>query len=117
MYNYGSPLWCFNDYKSVERFYIAWRKTIRRIWRIDKRTHNVLTSLINRCVPINLMLEKRCIKSIWKFSTAHMNYIKLYQLSVFYNQGSTLTENIRYFMYKYNMLIDDWHRPLSSQSL
>ena len=35
---YGSQLWCFNDYKSVERFYIAWRKTIRRIWRIDKIT-------------------------------------------------------------------------------
>ena len=39
---YGSQLWCFNDYKSVERFYIAWRKTIRRIWHLDKRTHNVL---------------------------------------------------------------------------
>ena len=25
---YGSLLWCINDYKSVERFYIAWRKTI-----------------------------------------------------------------------------------------
>ena len=33
---YGSQLWCFNGYKSVERFYIAWRKTIRKIWRIDK---------------------------------------------------------------------------------
>ena len=29
------------------------------------------------------------------------------------NQGSTLAENIRYLMYKYNILIDDWHRPLS----
>ena len=59
---YGSQLWCFNDYKSVERFYIAWRKTIRRIWRLDKRTHNVLINLINRCLPINLILEKRCVK-------------------------------------------------------
>ena len=64
---YGSQLWCFNDYKSVERFYIAWRKTIRRIWRIDVRTHNVLTNHINGCFPINLMLEKRCIKFIWNF--------------------------------------------------
>ena len=56
---YGPQLWYFNDYKSVERFYIAWRKTIRRIWRLDKRTHNVLINLLNRCLPINLILEKK----------------------------------------------------------
>ena len=69
---YGSQLWCFNDYKSVERFHFAWRKTIRRIWRIHKRTHNVLTNLINGCLPINLMLEKRCITFIWNiFNSTH----------------------------------------------
>ena len=35
---YGSQLWCFNDHKSINRFYVACRKTIRRIWHIDKRT-------------------------------------------------------------------------------
>ena len=69
---YGSQLWCFNNYKSVERFYIAWRKTIRRIWRLDKITHNVLINLINRCLPINLILEKRCVKYIWNlFNNSH----------------------------------------------
>ena len=69
---YGSQLWCFNDYISVERLYIACRKTIRRIWRIDKRTHNVLTNLINGCLPINIMLEKRCIFFIWNsFNCTH----------------------------------------------
>ena len=61
---YGSQLWCFNNYKSVERFYIAKRKTIKRIWPLDKRTHNLLINLINRCLPINLILEKICIKYI-----------------------------------------------------
>ena len=110
---YGSQLWCFNDYKSVERFYIAWRKTIRRIWRIDKITHNVLTNLINGCLPINLMLEKRCIKFIWNFFNCTHELHKTVAINCFYNQGSTLAENIRYLMYKYNILIDDWHRPLS----
>ena len=50
---YGSQLLCFNNYKSVKHFYITWRKTIRRIRRLDKRTHNVLINLINRCLPIN----------------------------------------------------------------
>ena len=28
---YGSQLWKFNCYSSVNKFYIAWRKTVRRI--------------------------------------------------------------------------------------
>ena len=34
-------------------------------------------------------------------------------INCFYNQGSTLAENVRYFVFKYNILIDDWHGPLS----
>ena len=56
------------------------------------------------------MLEKRRIEFIWNFSTVHMDIVAI---NCFYNQGSTLAESIRYFMYKYIILIDDWHRPLS----
>ena len=65
---YGSQLWCFNDHKSINRFYVAWRKTIRRIWHIDKRTHNSLLHIINNCLPIDLLLENDVL-------TALMNYI------------------------------------------
>ena len=37
---------------------------------------------------------------------------KAVAINCFYNQGSTLAENIKYFIYKYNILIDDWHRTL-----
>ena len=36
---YESHLWRLNN-KSVESSIVAWRKTIRRIWRLDNRTHN-----------------------------------------------------------------------------
>ena len=62
---YDSQLWCFNDHKSINRFYVAWRKTIRRIWHIDKRTQNSLLPTIDNCLPIDLLLEKRCIAFIW----------------------------------------------------
>ena len=69
---YGSQLWCFNNYKSVERFYIAWRETIRRIWRLDTITNNVLINLINRGLPINMILENKCIKYIWNlYNSSH----------------------------------------------
>ena len=54
-----------------------------------------------------------CIKFIWNFFNSTPELHKTVAINCFYNQGSTLAENIRYLMYKYNILIDDWHRPLS----
>ena len=31
---YGSPLWKHLDRKVLEPFYIAWRKSVRRVWKI-----------------------------------------------------------------------------------
>ena len=56
--------------------HIAWQKTIKRSWRIDKRPHNGLTNVISGCLPINLMLEKRCLY-IELFQQFNINYIKL----------------------------------------
>ena len=56
--------------------HIAWQKPIKRSWRIDKRPLNGLTNLISGCLPINLMLEKRCLY-IELFQQFNINYIKL----------------------------------------
>ena len=72
-----------------------------------------MTNLINGCFPINVMLEKRYIKFSWDFFNSTHELHKAVAINCFHNQGSTLPENISYFMYKYNILIDDWHRPLS----
>ena len=73
---YGSQFWRLNN-KSAERFYVAWRKTIRRIWRLDNRTHNALINLINGCLPVNLMLEKRCITLYGTFLIVCTSYTSL----------------------------------------
>ena len=41
------------------------KKTIKIILRLDNRTHNALINLTNGCLPVKLMLKKRCIKFIW----------------------------------------------------
>ena len=85
---YGSQLWCFNDHKSINRFYVAWRNTIRRIWHIDKRMHNSLLHTINNCLPIDLLLEKRCIKFIWNLCNSAYELHKSIIRGSFYNKGS-----------------------------
>ena len=41
----GSQLWRLNN-KFVEGFYVAWRKTIRRIWRLDNNNNNNISLLL-----------------------------------------------------------------------
>ena len=84
----------------MNKFYVAWRKTIRRIWYIDKRTHNSLLHTINNCLPIDLILEKRYFKLIWSlFNSSHELHKSIIRGSL-YNKGLSIAENIRYFMYK-----------------
>ena len=35
------------------------------IWRLNSKTHNDLLHHINNCLPIEILLEKRCIKFIY----------------------------------------------------
>ena len=35
MSTYGSQLWKFNRFSNAHKFSMAWRKTVRRIWKIN----------------------------------------------------------------------------------
>ena len=73
---YGSQIWAFNK-NCLNKFYVAWRKAIRRIWTLPYRTHNNLLHLINLCLPSDnciITLEKRCIKYIWNLINGENNY-------------------------------------------
>ena len=61
---YGSQL-CNYSKHDVNQFYVAWRKTIQRLWKIPNTTHCKLLSSINSSEPIIVYkLEKRCAKFI-----------------------------------------------------
>ena len=78
-----------------------------------KRTHNSLLHTINNCLSIDLLLEKRCIKFIWNLFNSAYELHKSIIRGSFYNKGSSIAENIRYFMYKYNISMYDWEKPLN----
>ena len=37
---YGSPLWKYYDKNLLEVLYVAWKKSLRRVWKISNVTHN-----------------------------------------------------------------------------
>ena len=58
---YGSHLWCFYDQKSINRLYVAERKTLRRILHnISKRTQKSLLHNHNNCLPVDLPRKTMC---------------------------------------------------------
>ena len=59
----GSQLWKYSN-NDVNAFYIAWRKVVRRIWKIPSTTHCNLLPAINRYLPIEFLMEKGCAKFI-----------------------------------------------------
>ena len=44
--------------------FVAWRKVVRRIWKVPNTTHCNLLPTINSSLPIEIALEKRCAKFI-----------------------------------------------------
>ena len=54
----------------------------------------LLIHAINNCLPISLLLEKRCIKFIWNLFNSPYAIHKSVVNGSFHNKGSTISENI-----------------------
>ena len=108
---YSCQTWRFNNKKHLKAIHVAWRKCIRRIWKLNSKTHNDLLHHINNCLPIEILLEKRCIKFIYNIINSEHSLHSRIALYSLYNGDTTLCENIRYFMYKYKMSYKDWYSP------
>ena len=110
---YGSPLWKYHDKNLLEAFYIAWRKLLRRVWKISNVTHNNLLPFINNCHPIDVILERRYIKFVWSlYNSNYALYLKILRLSS-QNGISTMGENVRYLMHKYDIVNSDWSQNIN----
>jgi hypothetical protein len=108
---HGCQLWNFSaDY--VNKFYVAWRKSIRNIWGLLPRTHCNLLHVINSTLPIDIMIEKRTVKFIWSCINSRNDIVKSVALSSIRSSTSVLGENYRYFSYKYRISPITWCAPL-----
>ena len=60
---YGSQLWDFSN-KYCDRFYVAWRKCIRRLLGIPYNSHTRLLHLICSDIPVELQLQVRFVNFV-----------------------------------------------------
>ena len=81
------------------------------IWRLESRTHNTQLLLVNHCKLIDIQLNKRRIKFVYKlFNSEHLLHGDIVYYSLNNMTTATMSENIRhiYFMCTYDIDIDEW---------
>ena len=50
--------------KSINKFYISWRKCLRQLYKLPYRTHNNLLHLITEDQPIDVQVHPRIMKYV-----------------------------------------------------
>ena len=109
MHMYGCELWNLNS-SDVQKFYIAWRKVKRRIWKLPSTTHNSI--IHNITSNIHIILEKRFIKFMHNALNGNIvcRQILLAKLRC---KKSFFAENYRYLSWKYNISDCDWYANIT----
>ena len=61
----------------------------------------------------NVILEKRCIKFLWTLFNSGYDRYKTIIINSLHNRNTTLGENVRYFMHKYDIVFTDWFENIN----
>ena len=89
---YGSSLWNYSKDR-VNDMFVAWRKVVRRLWKLPNTTHCNLLSTINSSLLIEIALEERCAKFIHSCLNSNNLIIKTTSISAITNHRSQYTDN------------------------
>jgi len=79
---YGCELWSLSN-SNVKLFYVAWRKSLRRVWGLPFQTLSVLLPLLSQCLPV---LDKICqrslnfVRSCFRHAFASVQFIASHRL-------------------------------------
>ena len=109
---YGSQMWPFYD-KSINNYFTAWRKTIRKIWRLPNLTHCRFLHTVNDSLSIDIMLEKRCLKFVWSCLNSSNCIVKGIANNSIVQSSSVFGENYRFLSNKYNIWPSYWKKPFN----
>ena len=109
---YASQLWDYED-KRIEKYYVAWRKAMRKVWKLPNLTHCNLLPVITNCLPLNIILEKRLLKFIWSIINSENRIVNNVFKFALNNRRSVLGKNFRYLAFKYKIKCSYWYKNWS----
>ena len=108
---YGCELWNYNS-KYVNDIFIAWRKVMRKLFRLPYRTHNYIICGVVECITVKL--DRRLCKFIHSMLNSNNMTVKELLRHFMNCDSSVIAENVRYIMHKYDISVFLWYGDLSS---
>ena len=83
--------------------YVAWRKAIRRVWKIPWSTHSNLLPHLAGVLPPELSFAKRTISFIKLLLNSNNKVVKMITGMGLCGTHSFIGQNYRFLYYKYDM--------------
>ncbi len=117
---YGAPLWMLSSNKTA-KLCTAWRRALRRVWKIHPMSHCDIVALISNCMPVQLQLQCRFLKFFKKALIHKCKVIRSIYNIAKCSPWSTSGENYREIVFKYkmfngidcNILYKNWYETVN----
>ena len=106
---YGCELWNYNS-RYINDIYVAWRKVIRKLFKLPYRTHNYLVCGIVECITVKL--DRRLTKFVHSMINSKNSTVRELIAHFLTTESSVFAENCRYLMYKYDISVFAWYGSL-----
>ena len=104
---YGCELWRLSDIR-VQDFCTAWRKSVRKIWKLPFSTHCYLLPLLCQCLPVYDEICARSLNFIYRCVSHDSELIRfISQYCIKYGRSqSCIGRNSMFCMRRYNCNAD-----------
>jgi hypothetical protein len=99
---YGCQLWDVSS-KDINNFYIAWRKSIRMLFKLPFQTHCNLLHEICCDVPIDFQVHKRIIQFINTISSSNNTCINIAYKLMLNGSNSPVSNSFSFICEKYRL--------------
>jgi hypothetical protein len=104
---YGAEVWDLS-HNGIEAICIAWRKGIRRIWRLPNTTHSVLIPELCETLPLVDMFYKRMLNFVYRCLNSQSSLVNFVaRFGILSGQmDSVVGRNVLNCSLRYNTSID-----------
>lgn len=99
---YGSQLWNFES-NVCNSFYTAWRKCVKRLFRLPQRTHSCLLNFVCEDLPIDTQLHCRFGRFLNSCLESKSDLIRIVCKTALVNPLSNMSMSTNFICHKYKI--------------
>jgi hypothetical protein len=101
---YGSQLWDYSNESCIRPFFVAWRKSLRRLLGLPQMTHGYLLPILVDDVPVEMQLHKRTLKFFKKCLHAGSICTRTSAQLVLRGSRSRMGRSLTFVCYQYKIV-------------